>query len=165
MKLQVAIAALFLSTVAHAEITLSGKPDNNFTQDAHQNQDSRQKMISEAKIDRDSFSKKVQNTCDNTAPRDAVAKFKKMTTQLLGSPMSFEDAGYSEENYRKVIAFTCYKGANWTINGLDKQMEPQMLQSVKDREAAAVTTNDKAAAAGFKIAIEATQQGIVAARK
>ncbi|MBK0097352.1 hypothetical protein IBT49_15310 [Erwinia sp. S63] len=165
MKRQVAIAALFLSGFAHAEITLSGKPDNNFTQDAHQHQESRQKLITEAKIDRDSFSQKVQNTCDTIAPRDAVAKFKKMTTQLLGSPMSFEDAGYTEENYRKVITFTCYKGANWTINGLDKQMESQMLQSVKDRESAAVTTNDKAAAAGFKIAIEATQQGIVAARK
>lgn len=44
-------------------------------------------------------------------------------------------------------------------------MEPQLVKAVKDHEAAAHTTNDKAAAAGYKIAIEATQQGMAAARK
>jgi hypothetical protein len=165
MKLTIVLAALFLSTAAHAEVTLSGKPDNQFTQDSHKNQESRQKILDEAKIDRESFNKKVQHTCDVTAPQDAVNKFHKMTQAILGHQLSFEDAGYSEKEYRKVMSFSCYKGANWTINGMDKQMEPQLIKAVKEHEAAAQTTNDKATAAGYKIAIEATQQGMAAARK
>ena len=165
MKLTIVLAALFLSTAAHAEVVLSGKPDNQFTQDSHKNLQSHQKILDEAKIDRASFSKKVQHTCDVIAPQDAVNKFHKMTQEILGHQMSLEDTGYSEKEYRKVISFTCYKGANWSINGMDKQMEPQLVKAVKDHEAAAQTTNDKATAAGYKIAIEATQQGMAAARK
>ncbi|MDI9222706.1 conotoxin [Pantoea sp. EA-12] len=165
MKLPIVFAALFLATTAHAEITLTGKPDNQFTQDAHKNIEARKKMLSDAKIDRSSFSKKVQQTCDITAPQEAVDKFHKMTKQILGYEMSFEEAGYNEKDYRKVISFSCYKGANWTINGMDKQMEPQLVKAVKDHQEAAKTMTDKATAEGYRIAIEATQQGMVAARK
>lgn len=165
MKRQIIIAALFLSTAAQAEMVLSGKPDNSYTQGDNQNYQSHMKMIDNTKIDKQSFSEHVQDVCDNQAPQRSSAEFERVMKEITGITLSLKDAGPKGDDYRKAMILSCYRGANWAVNGTDKAIKPQLLEQVKLREMSAKTTNDQANAAGFKIAVDTMIMGMDAAHK
>ena len=153
------------SYAANAEIVISGKPNNQYTQDSINAYEKNKALLESMKIDRTSFSAKVNKVCGEQVADISYREFHRLVKDLLGQDVTDEMLGLENvEMIKKTSINMCYMGAQEQISGLFNRSYAALLAEAKKREAAAVTMQDKAAASGFMITVNARKLGAEAAK-
>lgn len=161
----VILTLLMAPYAANAEIVISGKTNNQYTQESINSFEKNKALIDSLKIDRESFSDKVNQVCGKEVVDIAYHNFYQLFKELTGQNATDEMIGLENiEMIKTTSVKMCYAGAQEQINGVFDKIYAALLAETKKREAAAVTLQDKAAAGGFALIVKARKMGAEAAK-